>query len=578
MTARARLRRVRQRALVRWARTRSARSGRVAQPGRTLAFVAAAVWLASCAAVAGDAAAPMRLSIDVAAQRRPISALIYGVNWASTRQLEELNAPLNRQGGNATSRYNWRENASNRARDWYFQSTPYADATPAESTDSFVRATHAAGAQSMVTIPTMGWVARLGPGRTKLASFSIAKYGAQAENDARWFADAGNGVRADGSFVTGNDPADANLAVDAGFQRGFVDHLVATWGRAGAGGPRYYLLDNEPSIWHSTHRDVRPQGATMQEVRDRIVAHAAMVKEADPAARVVAPEEWGWTGYFRSGADMQHGERHGWRDPLPDRAANGNQPYLPWLLAQLRAEHERTGQRLLDVFSVHFYPQGGDSSDDVTVDKQLLRNRSTRSLWDPAYRDESWIDDTVRLIPRLREWVAAYYPGTAIGITEYDWGAQHHISGATAQADVLGIFGREGVDLATRWEAPALGSPVHHAIRMYRNYDGAKATFGGTSVAAHAPDPDRVAIFAAERRSDGALTVMMINKQLDAAAAVRLQLAHFDSEAMSERWELTAANRITRAADAAVRDAQLDATLPPQSVTLFVLRPRVRGG
>ena len=57
------------------------------------------------------------------------------------------------------------------------------------------------------------------------------------------------------------------------------------------------------------------------------------------------------------------------------------------------------------------------------------------------------LGDTVRLIPRVKEWVDQYYPGTKIGITEYNWGAEAHINGATSQADVLGIFGREGLDI-----------------------------------------------------------------------------------------------------------------------------------
>ena len=181
----------------------------------------------------------------------------------------------------------------------------------------------------------------------------------------------------------------------------------------------------------------------------------------------------------------------------------------------------------------------------------------------------------MRLIPRLREWVAAHYPGTAIGITEYDWGAEQHISGAVAQADVLGIFGREGVDLATRWEAPALGSPVHLAMRLYRNYDGAKSTFGDISVATAAPEPDRLAAFAAERRADGALTVMVINKQLAEGADVRLQIANFATGDTAQRWELTAANRITRLPDEKPLQHQLNAAVPPQSVTLFVIHPRM---
>lgn len=432
------------------------------------------------------------VSIDAAANRRAISPLIYGVNWASTEQLDDLNSPLNRQGGNGTSRYNWKLNASNRGRDWYFMSTAKPDPTPGEFGDAFIRDTRAGGAEPMLTIPMQDWVAKVGPNREKRASFSITKYGPQTANEAEWFPDAGNGIGIDGGFITNNDPNDANIPVDSGFQQGWVRHLVSKWGTADRGGLRYYILDNEPSVWHSTHRDVHPIGATMEEMRARIVDHASRIKEVDPRALVVAPEELSWTGFFRSGYDQQWGAKHGWKGPFPDRSAQNGWLYLPWLLDQLRREHELSGRRLVDIFSVHYYPKGGESSDDLSVEKQLLRNRSTRSLWDPNYFDESWVEDYVQLIPRLRNWVNTYYPGTAIAITEYHWGAEDHISGATAQADVLGIFGREGLDMALRWEAPAAGSPVYNAIKLYRNYDGKKSTFGDVSVSAIVPNPDDV--------------------------------------------------------------------------------------
>ena len=43
----------------------------------------------------------------------------------------------------------------------------------------------------MLTIPMLPYVAKLGPGRAKLASFSIAKYGPQTASDWQWFSDAG---------------------------------------------------------------------------------------------------------------------------------------------------------------------------------------------------------------------------------------------------------------------------------------------------------------------------------------------------------------------------------------------------
>lgn len=48
--------------------------------------------------------ASAQLVVDAAADRRPISPLIYGVAFADTAELLELNVPLNRSGGNATSR------------------------------------------------------------------------------------------------------------------------------------------------------------------------------------------------------------------------------------------------------------------------------------------------------------------------------------------------------------------------------------------------------------------------------------------------------------------------------------------
>ena len=297
-------------------------------------------------------------------------------------------------------------------------------------------------------------------------------------------------VLTNGQYVTGNNPNDANVPSNSLFQQGWVQHLVSRWGTNANGGLRYYILDNEPSIWHSTHRDVHPTGATMDEIKNKILDYAGKIKTVDPSALVVGPEEWGWSGYLFSGYDQQYGSTHGWSS-LPDRNNHGGADYLPWLLDQLRQNNTATGKCLLDIFTVHYYPQGGEFSDDVSSAMQLRRNRSTRSLWDPNYVDESWINDRVQLIRRVKNWVNTFYPGTQVGITEYNWGGENHINGATAQADILGIFGREGLDIAARWTTPASSTPTYKAMKMYRNYDGNKSAFGDTSVAATMSNPIR---------------------------------------------------------------------------------------
>lgn len=518
--------------------------------------------------------APIAITIDVRADRHPISPLIYGVSFGDTRTLADLGVPVNRAGGNSASLYDWRTEARNAGRDWYFESMPIEGDEPSQYGTRFVERTTAGGAAAMLTMPMTGWAATLGPHRTKRASFAQSKYGAQETHDDAGFPDAGSGLRPDGTPITGNDPTDATRRVDLESQRAWIVELVARWGRASAGGVRFYAMDNEPSRWHDIHRDVRPVGLHAREMAALVVAHARAVKAVDPSAKIVAPEEWGWNGYRYSGFDQQIGESHGYGD-LPDRRdQTGGMDLLPWLLTQWRA-----ARYPVDVVSVHWYPQGGEyreNGDDVSPAMQRLRNRSTRALWDPAYKDASWIDDRVALIPRLRDWVARYYrPGTPVAITEYNWGAERHMNGATAQADLLGIFGREKLYMANRWIAPARGTPAYLAMKLYRNYDDRGGAFGETSVAARSPDADAVATFAAIRAHDGALTIVAINKRIDRAAPVALSIDGYAPTGGVEGVRLDRGT-LTPLARAHFSGGRFSATLPMQSVTMFVLKPDAR--
>ena len=137
---------------------------------------------------------------------------------------------------------------------------------------------------------------------------------------------------------------------------------------------------------------------------------------------------------------------------------------------------------------------------------QAARLRSTRTFWDSTYREENWIGQyypPVQLIPTFHKWVNENYPGTKIGITEYNWGGQKSVNGALAQADLFGIFGREALDLATLWGPPDRTWPAANAFRIYRNYDGAGSKYGDTWVRSTSSDQARrrdVLVAALERR------------------------------------------------------------------------------
>jgi hypothetical protein len=517
------------------------------------------------------------IGVDAGANRNPISPLIYGVAFATSNELSDLNFTMNRSGGNEESTYNWEINAHGKGADYYFESYPDASATPGESADSVVANSKAAGAQPLITIPMIGWGPKLGPDRAILPSYAISKYGPQTGFDP-YFTNAGNGVSVtNNTLITWNDKTDANTSVDTNFQKGYVEHLIDNWGVSTNGGVGYYIMDNEHSLWFSTHQDIHPVGPTMQEIFGKIVAYASMVKSLDPHALVAGPEEWGWSGYLYSGYDQQWASQNGNYNPAdyPDRSTNGGWDYMPWLLNQLHQYNTTNGQRLLDYFTLHCYPQEGDvsSQTDVSTATELLRNESTRQFWDTNYVDPSWINSVIDLIPRMQGWVAAYYPGTKIGITEYNWGAEPYINGATAQADLLGIFGRQGLDLATRWTTPDPSTPTYLAMKMYRNYDSQGGAFGDTSVLAGGPDPDNIAVFAAQRSSDASLTIMVVSKYLTGTAPIVLNVTNFTGNGTAQVWQLNSSNAIAPLSALPYSAGTLQTVVPGQSVTLFVLPP-----
>ena len=122
----------------------------------------AALLAVLCLGVASTGAqSAITIAVDAAANRRPINPNIYGVAHATAAELNDLNSPLNRNGGNNTTRYNWQVNADNRGSDWYFQSIAEPSATPGERGDTFIAGARAANAQAMLTIPLIDWVGLL---------------------------------------------------------------------------------------------------------------------------------------------------------------------------------------------------------------------------------------------------------------------------------------------------------------------------------------------------------------------------------------------------------------------------------
>ncbi|HEY1016688.1 MAG TPA: glycoside hydrolase family 44 protein, partial [Herpetosiphonaceae bacterium] len=182
------------------------------------------------------------LTVNAGAGRHAISPDIYGINFADQALAQALRVPLNRWGGNSTSRYNWRTSMTNTGSDWYFENVPsgtvnVANLPNGSATDQFVEQNRATGAQSIITVPAIGWVAKASSPRTHpyACGFKVSSYGAQTSTDAQWDPDCGNGLRAGGGVVTGNNPADTSQQINGTFVGDWVNHLKGRYGAASAG-------------------------------------------------------------------------------------------------------------------------------------------------------------------------------------------------------------------------------------------------------------------------------------------------------------------------------------------------------
>jgi hypothetical protein len=515
-----------------------------------------------------------------------------GERQQAEKVAQEVRLPLNRWGGDADSRYNYKLDVTSAGDDWFFEVSRNSNPkSPDESEfNAQVVDDRNVGAKTMGTVPVMGWVAK---SRAPGSGFSVAKYGPQQKTDPYW-PDYGNGIKKDGTPVTGNDPTDISMPVDETWTAEWVKYLVGKFGNAASGGVAIYSLDNEPTWWNKTHRDVHPLPFTYDEVTDNGLKVAKAIKAADPTAEVSGPVIDFWLTYFYSGQDYEWLKGH-WlsaaKNPPADRMAHGNVPLIEYYLRTFKAAQDADPHhtRLLDYLDLHTYFAANDAMlkpAGTSVQQKAVLN-STRVFWDPTYTDFHFQNPdnlsqplAPQMIPRMKKWVADNYPGTKTAITEYNWGGPEHISGAVAQADILGIFGREGLDLGTVWGPPSMNSPLLYAFKIFRNYDDAGGEFGSASLTATSADQGKLSVYAARRTADRELTVMVINKTFG-DLHTDLTLDHFKARAPAKVYQYSGADlkkiRVlpavkTSKSSAKTKESVLnDQLFPAMSITLYAI-------
>ena len=565
------------------------------------------------------------LSINATANQHAISPDVYGIDFywtlptagdptlpAATAAASNIRATARRWGGDSESRYQWQFDSNNLADDWYFQVLP-ADTNsdvsklPAGSSfNTFADQVRVTGGKAIATIPVLGWLPK---GRNEMCSFDVAKYGKQCKQDpyAQYHpVTCGDGVQYDpacgdpsvddGLFPANpiyikNDPSDAAVLTDQTLQAEWIQYLLTRYGPANQGGIAIWSLDNEPIWWDDVHRDIHPNPYSYDELISVDTKYAEAIKQADPTALVSGPVSDNWASLWFSKKDIVAGQAMGnyWSDPV-DRNAHGGVPLMSWYLQQMQKYEQTTGKRLLDYLDQHAYLAPGNVGLNPAGDSatQALRLQYTRVFWDPTFlvSGDYWIQDVENgggpvapaFIPRLQAIISQNYPGTKLALTEYNFGGLEAINGALAQADLLGIFGREGLDAAALWSPPAPTDPGAYAFKIYRNYDGMGGTFGETSAQATSADQSSLAVYGAVR-SDGNLTAMVINKTGGDLSSV-LSLANFNAGSTAQVWQYSPANlnAIVQQPGVPVGGGQISALFPANSITLLVVPPATLSG
>ncbi|HEY7090651.1 MAG TPA: glycoside hydrolase family 44 protein [Tepidisphaeraceae bacterium] len=494
----------------------------------------------------------VHFAIDAQQSVHPISRFIYGVNQSLSGAYSNLT--LTRDGGNRWTAYNWENNASNAGSDFQFQNDSFLGGgnTPGGAISPMLSNAAAHNAGAIVTIPINGYVSadKNGGGDVRNSGPNYLQTRFKQELP-----------RKGSAFSLTPDTTDGFV-----YQDEFVNWVKTNYpyGQTDPNKPIWFELDNEPDLWNSTHAEVHPNAPTYAEMVQKTVDYSGAIKDVEPNALVFGPVNYGWQGYIRL-------------QSAPD--AN-NRDFQQFFLQQMQQASQTAGRRLLDVMDVHWYPEATGTNgvriinNDNTAPTVAARLQAPRSLWDPTYTESSWITQfstlgPINLIPRLQTKINTYYPGTKLAITEYNYGGGNDISGAIAQADVLGIFGRDGIFAANEWPLSGTEPFIAGGFNMFRNYDGGNSTFGDTSIKASTDDvPDSSVYASLDSAHPGVLTIVAINKTA-APLPAALSLGHIRAQSSASVYQLTSVSATPQSAGTlTITDpANINYTMPAYSVS-----------
>jgi hypothetical protein len=416
---------------------------------------------------------------------------------------------FDRAGGNRWTAYNWETNASNAGSDYIYNNDNYLSSSnvPAEAVRSFVAGDQGFGLASLVTVQLQGLVSADESGQVSVTNPpDMTRFKTVVDKKI---------TISSVPFTTSPDTSDAFDYMDE-----FVwamDQKLPGIFDANPTLPTFVSLDNEPELWNSTHLEVQGKTPVSSDIYiANTITLTQALKDQFPNLVIFGPVHYGFQGLYN------------WQGEL-SATPDGTNWFPDKYLSAIKTACDAYGKPLVDVYDFHSYPEIYDANGTRILDLtgttltdaqvQLIvqgpetcgtrRSTTTTIAIRGSSRNWATIPSESCLDCRLR----SIRNSRGISMTEYEGGGWNHIAGTIAQADMLGIFGAQGLFAANLWPPNGTYDYALAGFRVFRGFDGANANFGDTSVQATSSDISKVAVYAStDSTAPGRVVFAAINR------------------------------------------------------------------
>ena len=513
------------------------------------------------------------IRIDASAGVRNISPFIYGKNnslsddpsrplpEAEWQRLRDLGITLFREnGGNNSSRYNWRKKLGSHP-DWYNNVYEHDWDFEAASLQENIP-----GAQGFWAFQLIGKAAKTRSANFNDWDYNRASYweGVRQNLCGGGTVNPGGGsealVEGDTSLYLENWPADSTIAI--------LDHWFGEGG-LGLDPDRilYWNMDNEPEIWSGTHDDIWPEQPPAEELVRRYIEVAKKARIAFPGIKLAGPvtaNEWQWYNY-PGGKITYEGRNH---------------PFLEYFIRRVAEEEAASGMKLLDVLDIHFYPTDTDPQDIVQLHRVYFDReydypkangvKNITGSWDNSVTKEY-------IFGRCGDWLEQYMGaghGVTFGVSETGITSDDPGIVASWYASTLGEFARRGVELFTPWDWK---KGMDEVINLFTRF-GHPLYLEATS-----SEEEYVSAYPMISEAGDSLTVFIVNRHLSQSRETVINTEGFPlrdeactlfqlSDLPGTETFVSKDNNALKTLAVQAKSGSLTLSLPPLSVSALVLK------